>query len=105
MYAASKAAAWSATNGLRVELAPQGTTVTGLIVGMVDTAMGARFDVPKSRPEDVVAQAYEGAVAGVFEVLADDDSHFVKGLLSEPAEALAAATEAAMRAVVAEPSA
>ncbi|WP_248704154.1 SDR family oxidoreductase [Curtobacterium sp. MWU13-2055] len=105
VYAASKAAAWSATSGLRVELAPQGTTVTGLIVGMVDTAMGARFDVPKSRPEDVVAQAYEGAVAGVFEVLADDDSHFVKGLLSEPAEALAAATEAAMRAVVAEPSA
>ncbi|WP_144753765.1 SDR family oxidoreductase [Curtobacterium pusillum] len=101
VYAASKAAAWSATNGLRVELAAQGTSVTGLIVGMVDTAMGARFDVPKSRPEDVVAQALDGVAAGVFEVLADEDSRFVKGLLARPAEELAAATEAAMRAVVA----
>jgi len=101
VYAASKAAAWSATNGLRVELAAQGTSVTGLIVGMVDTAMGARFDVPKSRPEDVVAQALDGVAAGAFEVLADEDSRFVKGLLARPAEELAAATEAAMRAVVA----
>ncbi len=100
VYAASKAAAWSATNGLRVELADQGTTVTGLIVGMVDTAMGARFDVPKSDPADVVAQAYDGVLSGASEVLADEDSRMVKSLLSRPAEELAAVTEAAARAVV-----
>jgi NAD(P)-dependent dehydrogenase (short-subunit alcohol dehydrogenase family) len=100
VYAASKAAAWSATNGLRVELAGQGTTVTGLIVGMVDTAMGARFDVPKSRPEDVVAQAYDGVASGAYEVLADDDSRLVKGLLARPAEELGAAAAEAARAVV-----
>ncbi|WIE64837.1 SDR family oxidoreductase [Curtobacterium sp. MCLR17_036] len=100
VYAASKAAALAATNGLRTELAGQGTAVTGLIVGMVDTAMGARFDVPKSTPEHVVTQAYDGVLAGAWEVLADDDSRFVKGLLSAPAEDLAAATRAAMGAVV-----
>jgi short-subunit dehydrogenase len=100
VYAASKAAAWSATNGLRVELADQGTTVTGLIVGMVDTAMGARFDVPKSDPADVVTQAYDGVASGAHEVLADEDSRTVKSLLSRPAEELAAVTEAAARAVV-----
>lgn len=99
VYAASKAAAWSATNGLRVELQGQGTTVTGLIVGMVDTAMGARFDVPKSTPEHVVALAYDGVTDGAYEVLADDDSRFVKELLARPAEELAAAVEAATRAV------
>lgn len=101
VYAASKAAAWSATNGLRVELAAQGTTVTGVIVGMVDTPMGARFDVPKSSAESVVAQTYDGVAAGAFEVLADADTRMVKSLLSRPAEELAAATEAAARAVVA----
>jgi NAD(P)-dependent dehydrogenase (short-subunit alcohol dehydrogenase family) len=100
VYAASKAAAWAATNGLRTELAAQGTRVTGLIVGMVDTAMGARFDVPKSTPVQVVAQAYDGVVAGAFEVLADEDSRTVKQLLARPAEELAAATAAAAAVVV-----
>ncbi|MFJ3384810.1 MULTISPECIES: SDR family oxidoreductase [unclassified Curtobacterium] len=99
VYAVSKAAALSATNGLRTELAAQGTTVTGVLVGMVDTAMGARFDVPKVSPASVVAQAYDGAVTGAFEVLADDDTRMVKGLLSRPAEDLAAVTAAAMQAI------
>ncbi|MDM7886507.1 SDR family oxidoreductase [Curtobacterium sp. RHCKG23] len=99
VYAASKAAAWAATNGLRVELAAQGTTVTGVIVGMVDTAMGARFDVPKVAPADVVAQSYDGVVAGASEVLADEDSRLVKSMLSRPAEELAAATAAAAAVV------
>jgi len=101
LYAASKAATWSATNGLRTELAAQGTTVTGLIVGMIDTGMGDRFDVPKVSPESVVAQAYDGVAAGAFEVLADESSRLVKGLLAQPAEELAAVAEAAARAVVA----
>jgi NAD(P)-dependent dehydrogenase (short-subunit alcohol dehydrogenase family) len=99
VYAASKAAAWSATNGLRTELAAQGTTVTGVLVGMIDTAMGARFDVPKVSPASVVAQAYDGAVVGTFEVLADDDTRMVKGLLSRPAEDLGEATAQAMAAI------
>jgi NAD(P)-dependent dehydrogenase (short-subunit alcohol dehydrogenase family) len=100
-YAASKAAAWSATNGLRVELAAQGTTVTGVLVGMVDTAMSARWEMPKVSAASVVAQAYDGAVRGAWEVLADDDTRMVKSLLGGPAEELGAAIAEAMRDFVA----
>ncbi|MET0475862.1 MAG: SDR family oxidoreductase [Mycobacterium sp.] len=87
-YAASKAAMWSATNGIRGELAQQKTGVTGLIVGMVDTAMSARWDMPKVSPESVVEQAYDGVVAGAFEVYADDDSRDVKERLGNSSEEL-----------------
>lgn len=97
-YAASKAAAWSATNGLRFELAGQGTTVTGLLVGMVDTAMTARWEVPKVSPTSVVEQAYDGVAAGALEVLADDDSRWVKSLLSSSAEEFNAALAEAIAA-------
>lgn len=47
-YAVSKAAMWAATNALRVLLQAQNTQVTSLLVGMVDTPMSARWDVPRS---------------------------------------------------------
>lgn len=87
-YAASKAAMWSATNALRVELRGQDTQVVGLLVGMVDTPMAARWDVPKVSPTSVVAQAYDGVAAGALEVLADDSTRHLKSRLSTPAEEL-----------------
>jgi NAD(P)-dependent dehydrogenase (short-subunit alcohol dehydrogenase family) len=87
-YAASKAAMWSATNSLRVLLASQNTNVIGLLVGMIDTPMSARFEVPKISAESVVAQAYDGIEAGVLEVLADDITREGKSRLSSPAEEL-----------------
>jgi hypothetical protein len=66
---------------------------------MIDTAMGARFDVPKVSPASVVSQSLDGAVTGAYEVLADDGTRMVKGLLSRPAEDLAEATAQAMAAV------
>jgi len=89
-YAASKAAMWSATNALRGELSAANTTVTGVIVGMVDTAMSARFDMPKVSAASVVDQAYDGLVQGAFEVLADDDSRDIKSRMSGTAEDLSA---------------
>ena len=87
-YGASKAAMWSATNGLRTLLRPQGTHVAGLLVGMVDTPMGARWDVPKVSPESVVAQAYDGLAAGLPEIHADEPTRELKSRLSDPAEKL-----------------
>ena len=101
-YAASKAAMWSATNALRGELAPAGTTVTGVIIGMVDTAMSARFDMPKVTAESVVDQAYDGLVRGVFEVLADDDSRDVKARMSGTPEELSAYLTSKLEAFFAE---
>ena len=85
-YAASKAAFWSATNALRFTLEGQGTQVTALLVGMIDTPMTAHFDVPKISPADVVAQTYDGVVAGALEVLADDLTRDLKSRLGMKAE-------------------
>jgi NAD(P)-dependent dehydrogenase (short-subunit alcohol dehydrogenase family) len=87
-YSATKAALWQATNGLRIELAPQGTGVTGLHVGYIDTDMTAGIDGPKASAADVARQALDGVEAGAFEVLADDVTRDVKRGLSGDPEAL-----------------
>ncbi|MER5634980.1 SDR family oxidoreductase [Streptomyces nitrosporeus] len=81
-YGASKAAAWSLTNGIRVELAGQRTMVTGLHMASTDTDMMAGWDVEKNDPADVVRAALDGIEAGKLEVLADDDSVRLKAALS-----------------------
>jgi NAD(P)-dependent dehydrogenase (short-subunit alcohol dehydrogenase family) len=82
-YAAAKAAAWSMTNGVRLELAAQRTQVTGLIMASTDTDMMAGFDVPKNDPADVVRAALDGIEAGEIEVVADADSAGIKVALAE----------------------
>ncbi|WP_406119283.1 SDR family oxidoreductase [Streptomyces sp. NBC_00989] len=87
-YSASKAAFWSQTNSLRLDLKPRGIDVTGLHVGYVDTDMAAHVDAPKSTPESVAAQALDGIESGAFEVLADDLTRQVKAGLSAEGGAL-----------------
>ncbi len=81
-YAAAKSAEWSLTNGIRLELASQGTLVTGLVLGSTDTDMVAGWDVEKNDPGDVVRSALDGVEAGQMEVLADDASAQVKATLA-----------------------
>lgn len=88
MYSASKAAAWSLTNALRLELREQGTQVVALHVGYMDTDMAANVDAPKSSPDDVARQTLAGLEAGAFEVLADDASRYVRSALSAELTAL-----------------
>jgi NAD(P)-dependent dehydrogenase (short-subunit alcohol dehydrogenase family) len=87
-YSATKAALWSQTNSLRVDLHPRGITVTGLHVGWVDTDLTADRDVPKADPRDVAAQALDGIEAGAYEVLADDASRHIKAALAGDLTAL-----------------
>ncbi len=87
-YSASKAALWSQTNSLRLDLKPRGIDVTGLHVGYVDTDMAAHVDAPKYTPESVASQALDGIEAGAFEVLADDLTRQVKAGLSGEGAAL-----------------
>ena len=77
-YSVAKAAQWALTNGVRLELASQGTLVTALHVGAVDTDMMAAFDIPKLSPAEVVAAALDGVEAGALEVLADDAARQAK---------------------------
>jgi NAD(P)-dependent dehydrogenase (short-subunit alcohol dehydrogenase family) len=81
-YSAAKAAEWSLTNGIRLELAGQGTMVTGLHLGSTDTDMMAGFDVEKNDPADVVRTALDGLEAGEIEILADENTVQVKAALS-----------------------
>lgn len=81
-YSASKAAAWSVTNGLRALLAPAGTLVVGLHLGYIDTAMVAHMDVPKNDPRNVARSAVQGLLDDATEVLADDFSRTIKAALA-----------------------
>ena len=81
-YSASKAAAWSFSNGLRQELRGQGTQVLALHVGYMDTDMVRDVAAPKSKPEDVARQVLEALEAGQSEILADDVSRRIKQNLS-----------------------
>ncbi|MEW2162607.1 SDR family oxidoreductase [Streptomyces sp. NPDC007084] len=81
-YAASKAAAWSMTNGVRLELAGQGTQVTGLYMSSTDTDMMAAWDIEKNDPADVVRAALDGLEAGAPEVLADQETKEAKAALA-----------------------
>jgi NAD(P)-dependent dehydrogenase (short-subunit alcohol dehydrogenase family) len=88
VYSASKAAIWSQTNTLRLQLLPRGITVTGLHVGYVDTDLTASLDVAKIAPSVVAAKALDGIESGAYEVLVDEISQQVKGALSAPLEQL-----------------
>jgi NAD(P)-dependent dehydrogenase (short-subunit alcohol dehydrogenase family) len=81
-YAASKAAAWSYTNQLRLHLRERGIQVLGLHVGFVDTDLTNGIDVPKASPEDVVRQTYDALIAGKSEVMADKGTVVLKGTLA-----------------------
>src|SRR6516165_1603224 len=77
-YGASKAAAWSLTNGVRLELHHQGTLVVAVHAGFIDTDMAALTDAPKDSPESVAQQAFDAVEADRIEVLADEPTRIVK---------------------------
>ena len=90
-YGATKSAAWALTNGLRHELRAQGTQVTALHMGFVDTDLTRGIEMPKSTPEAIVREAFDGLEAGLEEVLADLATQQVRQSLSTATPAYLAA--------------
>lgn len=96
-YAAAKSAQWGLTNGVRLELAHQGTQVVALVPGLIGTqtlfdfadrhgiefAEGAVMD-----PADLVRLALDGLEAGEIEIL-DPMAVEAKASLAGPPRALA----------------
>ncbi len=82
-YAASKSAAWSFTNQARIVLRPQGTLVSGVFFGYVDTDLTAGIDVPKLAPSVVARAVLDGLAAGDEEIVVDDRTRAAKAGLSD----------------------
>jgi NAD(P)-dependent dehydrogenase (short-subunit alcohol dehydrogenase family) len=77
-YSATKSAAWSFTNALRVELRKGATQVLAIHVGFMDTDMTTGLDIPKASPTDVSVQIFDALEAGEEEVLADEGTRAIK---------------------------
>jgi short-subunit dehydrogenase len=93
-YSASKAAAWSLTNALRIELRHQGTLVVAVHAGFIDTDMAAGVTGDKITPRSVAEQIVAALAADEEEVLADPTSEMVKAALSNDLTALYPALQA-----------
>ncbi|MES2532215.1 MAG: SDR family oxidoreductase [Pseudomonadota bacterium] len=79
---ASKAAALRMTEGVRAELAAQGTLVVAVMTGAIDTDMSRDFQGPKSSPADVVGATLAGLQSGDEEVYVGDMPAWVNGALA-----------------------
>ena len=93
-YGASKSAAWALTNGLRIELAQQGTQVVGLHAGFIDTDLARDIDAPKSSPEEIVQTTLDALERGDGQVLADEITRKVHRGLSADFPAYFQSTDA-----------
>src|SRR5699024_12203899 len=81
-HGASKAAVWSMTNGLRIELTQQKTQLTGLHMASTDTEMTATLNVPKNSSQAFTRAALDGIEAGELGIFADEDASAVNEALS-----------------------
>jgi NAD(P)-dependent dehydrogenase (short-subunit alcohol dehydrogenase family) len=82
---ASKAAQLSLTQGVRAELAKQGTLVVAVMPGAVDTEMERNFPPPKLAPSEAARAALDGVEQGLEEVYPGDmASGMSQGLAGDP---------------------
>jgi short-subunit dehydrogenase len=71
-YSASKAALYSLTQGIRAELAAQGTAVMGVFPGPIDTDMGKGIDMEKASPDDIALGTLKGIENGEEDIFIDE---------------------------------
>ena len=84
-YSASKAAVHSLTQGVRAELAAQGTLVAGVYPGPVDTDMATGIAMDKTSPNAVARTILAGVEAGEEDIYPDPVSAEMRaGLLADP---------------------
>jgi short-subunit dehydrogenase len=84
-YSASKAALFSLTQGVRAELAAQGTVVTGVFPGPIDTDLAKGIDMEKASPEEIALGTLRAIESGQEDVFIDEMAvQFQQGLLSDP---------------------
>jgi NAD(P)-dependent dehydrogenase (short-subunit alcohol dehydrogenase family) len=87
-YSPSKFAGRAATTCVRAELTGQGTQVTALIVGSVDTRMAAHVAGRKERPADIAAAGLNAIRRGIDELDTDIMAVEVRASLARDPKAL-----------------
>jgi NAD(P)-dependent dehydrogenase (short-subunit alcohol dehydrogenase family) len=87
-YGAAKAAEWNMTNGVRLDLAAQGTLVQGVHLGAADTDIMAGYDGPMIDPALVPRASFDGLAVGAIEVVVDEWSAMIKASLAHDPAAL-----------------
>ena len=76
-YSASKAAAWSMTQGLRGELGKKGVKVFAVFPGPIDTEMSKDITLPKTSPQATAKAIIEGLLQGTLDIFPDPMSQQV----------------------------
>jgi NAD(P)-dependent dehydrogenase (short-subunit alcohol dehydrogenase family) len=87
-YGPSKAATRSLSAGVRAELADQGTRVTALIVGSVDTRMASHVQGAKEKPADIALAGLRAIERGIDELDTDRMAVEVRAQLALDPKAL-----------------
>lgn len=84
-YCASKAAALALTQGVRAELAAQGTLVIAVMPGTVDTEMSKDYPPPKVSPTEVAEATLQAVIDEVEEVYPGEQAtQLAAQLLQDP---------------------
>lgn len=87
-YSASKAAALSMTQGIRAELAGQGTLVVAVLPGTVDTEFSKNSDNPKTAPAAVANAALKAVIDGIEDVYPGEEAQWAIAQLNSDRKAL-----------------
>jgi NAD(P)-dependent dehydrogenase (short-subunit alcohol dehydrogenase family) len=87
-YSMTKAAAWSMTNAMRIELADKNIHVAGVHVAFIDTDLAASVTMPKMNPKDVANAVIEGLKNKQYEIIVDETTKQIQHGLAGGVEAL-----------------
>ena len=79
-YSASKAALFSMSQGLRIELAPRGISVHTVNPGPIDTDMAKDLEMDKTSPDEAARRIVAGLEAGQADIFPDAGSEQMFGL-------------------------
>ncbi len=80
-YCASKAALFSLTRAVRIELAPYGVAVFGVYPGPIATGMAKEIKMNKESPGNVAKSIFDGMKKGVEEITPDAFAENFSGYL------------------------
>lgn len=97
-YSPSKFAARAASTCIRAELAEQGTSVSSLIVGSVETRMSEHVKGPKAQPRDIAKAGLSAVQMGIAELDTDPMAIGIRAKIALDPKAMEKAMAASLHA-------